>query len=260
MQLGISCLLLAAFGWFFTWVMSRFEMGAWSGMLRLLPDFVKPMFKVDLALLASPAGQISVLYVHIVTTLVCIAWAIGMGSDAVSGQISRGTIEHLLVLPIRRVSLLGASAGVTTLGSACLVLAIWLGMALGLATTRFGRDVSAWQFLPGAVNLWAMIFCLAGITTLISACQRDRWATIKLAGGLVVLSMILKFVGRMWPEGAWLRYLSFLTPFEPQQLILMPAERAAFFWPSCGILCGIGIAGYLLAGAVLSYRDIPVSR
>jgi ABC-2 type transport system permease protein len=260
MQLVISCLLLVAFGWFFTWIMSRFEMGAWGGMLRLLPDFVKPLFRVDLKLLASPAGQVSVLYVHIVTTLVCLAWAIGMGSDAVSGQISRGTIEHLLVLPIRRVSLLVASAGVTIVGAGLLAFAIWLGMALGLATTHIGHDVSAGQFLPGAINLWAMTFALAGITTLISACQRDRWPTIKLAGGLVVLSMILKFVGRMWPEGAWLRFLSFLTPFEPQQLILMPDERAASFWPYCGILCGIGLAGYLLAAAILSYRDIPVSR
>ena len=260
LHLAISCLLLVLFGWFFLWLMSRLEVGAWAGLLRLMPHFVQPMLAVPITALSTPVGQISVLYVHVVTTLVCLAWAIGEGSDCVAGQIARGTMEHLLTLPIRRVTVLIVSMGVSTLGAALLAGSIWLGMLLGLLTTRLGSEVSARAFLPGALNLWAMMFCLAGITTLISTFNRDRWQTIKFAGGFFVVSLIVKMIARMWPEGEWLRWLTFLAAFEPQRLILETGNDGRLSFEYNATLAGLGLAAYLLGALVLSYRDIPVSR
>jgi ABC-2 type transport system permease protein len=256
--LGISCLLLMLFGWFFLWLMSRLEVGAWAGLLRLLPNFVQPMLAVPITALATPLGQISVLYVHVVTMLVCLAWSIGEGSDCVAGQIARGTMEHLLTLPIHRVTILIVSMGVSTLGAALLAGALWLGMLLGLLTTRLGADVSARAFLPGAINLWAMMFCVSGMTTLVSTFNRDRWRTIKLSGGFFVVSLIVKMIARMWPEGDSLRWLTFLAAFEPQRLILATGDRWRLFFECNGTLVGLGLAAYLLGAVVLSYRDIPV--
>ena len=101
-QLAVSCGLLAAFGWLFVWLMSLFKLGAWGALLNLLPDFVQPILGVPLADLATPAGRLSFLYVHVITLLVCLGWAVGRGSDVVSGGISRGTLELVLTLPIRR--------------------------------------------------------------------------------------------------------------------------------------------------------------
>jgi ABC-2 type transport system permease protein len=114
------------------------------------------------------------------------------------------------------------------------------------------------RFVPGAVNLFAMIFCMTGLTTLLSSWDRDRWRTILWAGGLFIASSILKFVARLWEGGAWLRYLSFLSGFEPQRLILLPPEESApMAWQYNGTLLGLGLAGYLIAAAVFTYRDIP---
>lgn len=258
LHLAISCLLVLLFGWFFLWLMSRFTIGSWSRILQLLPGFVQPMLAVPLDLLASPAGQISVLYVHVIVMLVAFSWAIGQGSDCVSGQVGRGTLEHLLALPIQRTTVIVVGMGISTLGCLAICAAVWLGTCLGLLTTRVGAGLTPWMFLPGALNLFAMMFCMAGVTSLISACGRDRWGTIKIAGGLLVVEMIIKFIARMWPEGQWLRYATFLSAFEPQRLILVDDQRGRLLLEYNGLLLGLGLAGYVAAAIVISRRDIPV--
>jgi ABC-2 type transport system permease protein len=259
-QLLMSSLLLVLFGWVFVWLMSLFRVGALGKILTLLPGFVEPLVGVPLAQLATPAGRVSVLYVHVITLLVCIGWAIGRGSDTVSGEIGRATMDLILTLPVRRVAVLLVPAVVATLGTAVLVLSVWAGSWLGLWTVGWRREVSIWLFLPGAANLFAMIFCLTGLTTFLSSWDHDRWRTIWLGGGFFILSSILKMIARLWEHGAWLKYLSFLTAFEPQQLILMQQGSRSLSLRFDAALIGLGLLGYLAAALVFSRRDIPVPR
>ncbi len=76
-QLAISSVVLVAFSWLFVWLMGSIQMPAWKTMLDLLPKFLVPMLGVPLAELASRTGQLSILYVHLVTILVCVGWALG---------------------------------------------------------------------------------------------------------------------------------------------------------------------------------------
>jgi len=260
LTLAVSSALLILFCWVFVWLMSFFKVGAWSSLLSLLPNFVQPMLGVPLEKLASPAGQLSILFAHLVTILVCVGWAVGRGSDSISGEIGRGTMDLLLSLPVWRVSVMAVPAVVAAVGSAVLAASVWVGMGLGLLCIRFSDPPPLGQFLPGAVNLFAMTFCFTGITTLVSACNRDRWRTISLAGGFYVLSLILKFVARMWPAGRWLGWLSFLNLFQPQELILAPTPDV---WPGLrydAILVLLGLLTYAIAAAVFWWRDIPAPR
>ena len=260
LTLAVSSALLILFCWVFVWLMSLFDVGAWGSLLNLLPDFVQPMLGVPLAKLASPAGQLSILFAHIVTILVCAGWAVGRASDSISGEIGRGTMDLLLSLPVWRVSVMAVPAVVAAVGSAVLAASVWVGMGLGLLCIRFPNPPPLGQFLPGAVNLFAMTFCFTGITTLVSACNRDRWRTISLAGGFYVLSLILKFVARMWPAGRWLGWLSFLNLFQPQELILAPPPDV---WPGLrydAMSVLLGLLGYAIAAVVFWWRDIPAPR
>ena len=259
-QLAASAILLTLFTWIFVWLMSRFHAGAWSSMLNLLPDFVQPMIGVPLARLATPLGQLSVLYVHVVTVLVCVGWALGRGSDSISGEIGRGTMDLILALPVWRVTVMAVPAVVATLGAALLVASVWLATAVALASIRFEQPVPPGDLLPGAVNLFCMIFCFTGITTLFSSCGRDRLRTIGWAGGFYVASLIVKMVARVWGPGRWLYGLSFLSAFEPQELILIreAAGRPALRYNLT--LAAIGLACFALAAIIFSRRDIPAPR
>ncbi len=260
LQLAVSSALLVLFGWCFVWLTSLFRPGMIVAILDYLPSFVEPLLGVPLAKLATTTGRISVLYVHLVTLMVCVGWAIGRGSDVVSGEISRGTMDLLATLPVRRWWIVAASASVTALGAAVLAFSIWGGSLLGVQTVALPDAVAPEQFFPGVLNLFAMTFCLAGITALASACDRSRWRTILLAGGFFVVSSVVKMIARLWAPGAWLKYLSFLTAFEPQKLILLdPEVTRPMAWRCNGALIGLGLAAYALAAIVFSRRDIPTA-
>jgi ABC-2 type transport system permease protein len=258
LHLAVSSLLLILFAWVFVWLMSHFPTDAVGFLLKWM-SFLKPLIQVPIEALATRAGQISVLYVHVVTLLVCIGWALGRGSHSISGEISRGTMDLLLSLPVWRVTVMTVPAIVATLGAAALAVSVWIGTALGFATVHLGEPMSARQFTPGAVNLFAMVFCVTGITTLISACNRDRWRTIALGGGFYVVSFIIEMIRRLWPAGWWLKYCTFLSVFQPQELILAPHAAWAHALSYNATLVGLGLAAYLFAGIVLSRRDIPTA-
>lgn len=267
-QLALSSGLLAGFGCLFVWLMSLLEPRAIAGFLGALSRLVQPvlgipleeLIGVPLAELATTSGRLSVLYVHGVTLLVCIGWAVGRGSDVVSGEIGRGTMDLLLALPIRRGELMAVSAATAALGAAVLALSIWLGSAIGVAIVPLREQVALHRYWPGVVNLFAMTFCLTGLTALLSSWDHSRWRTIWLALGLFAVSSIIKMVARLWRPGAWLKYLSFLTAFEPQQLILLEAEKTRqLAWQYDGTLIGLGLASYALAALVFVRRDIPAA-
>jgi len=260
LQLAVSSALLVLFGWCFVWLTSLFQPGMITAILDYLPSFVETLVGVPLGKLATTVGRISVLYVHLVTLLVCLGWAVGRGSDVVSGEISRGTMDLLATLPVRRYWIVVSSGAVTGLGAAVLAFSIWTGSLVGIHVVTLPDSVSPASFLPGVLNLFSMTFCLAGITALISACQRSRWRTILVAGGFFAVSSVVKMIARLWAPGAWLKYLSLLTAFEPQKLILLdPNVTRAMAWWYDGTLLGLGLGAYVLAAIVFSRRDIATA-
>ncbi len=262
-QLVISAALLVLFGWVFVWLISHFQPEALMAFLEQVSRFFQPLVGksldklvgVELHKLATPTGRLSILYSHVITMVVCLGWAVGRGSDVVSGEISRGTMDLLLSLPVRRAEVMAVSAIVAALGAVVLALSLWAGSCIGVATVTLPGKVAPVSLLPGVANLAAMTFCLTGVTAMFSSWDRNRWRTICLAGGLFAVSFILKMVGLLWPRGAWIKYLSFLTAYEPQKLVLSEPGLA---WGYSGTLVGIGLAGYLVAAVVFSWRDIPV--
>lgn len=268
-QLVASCVVMLLFGWVFVWLMSLVE---WAVMLQAIPDFFKQMFGDDFRLYASKSGQVSVLFHHPITLLVSIGWAISRGSDVVAGEIARGTMEHLLTLPVRRIAVLLVPSIVATAGAAVLAASTWAGLSLGLATVERFHELSPWQFLPSAVNLGMMIFCMAGITTLLSSIDEDRWRTIWRATAVFVVSMIVFTVGFFWPDGWWLKCCTIHGAFQPQILALKPDATwtlplgalggitwAVATWYNL-VLAVLGLVSYAAAAVVFVKRDIPVPR
>lgn len=260
LQLLVSGVALLLFGWVFVWMMSQVPHRAFGALLRWLPDWVEPIMGVPLADLAGPTGQLSLIYVHVVTLLVCVGWAVGRGSDPISGEIGRGTMDLILSLPIWRASVLVAPAVVATLGAAILAGALMLGIQIGLTTIDFSDAVSLRQFLPGSINLFCLMFFMSGVTVFFSSWNRNRWRVISLAAGYYVISVIIELVGRLWEWGGWLRYCSFSTAFQPHLLILKPEETGLFAWSYNVPLLVLGAVAYAAGAVILSYRDVPTPR
>jgi ABC-2 type transport system permease protein len=261
-------LLMFAFQWLRVWLVSQVPLENFRLILNLLPSKLEKLMPVPFHQVATQVGRIAAAYDEPLVILIVTVWAIARGSDAVSGEISRGTMEMLLAQPVRRSSVLATQAVVTIAGGAVIALAAWVGTALGLALISLGEPVTANQFLPCIANLFALATFIAGLATLTSSCDRHRWRTIGIVGAFYAVEMVVKVIGRVSPKMHWMSYLTFFTPFEPQALIADPRRTWSFWIWDDGqlllgglgfdsILLGLGLACYLAAGVIFARRDLP---
>jgi ABC-2 type transport system permease protein len=259
-----SRLLLAAemigiivFGVIYVWLMSQIDLGALGTFLKALPVTFERVAGVPFRSIATPEGRLAMVFVDPVTAFVAASWSIARGSDCISGEIGRSTMELLLAQPVHRVAIVVAQAVVTTGGAAMIALSTWLGIWLGIQITGFAAQIEPTRFMPSAMNLFGLMFFLAAFSTLVSAFGRDRRRTVGLSAGFYLAQVLMKVVAQAAPTFGWLRYGTFLGAFEPQSLAIYPETAwAELAWRN-GCLIGLGIAAYATAAAVFCRRDLP---
>jgi ABC-2 type transport system permease protein len=268
-QLIGSVVLMIGFHWIRVWIISLFPMRQFQRLLGYVPDAFLPLLPVPKEQLASVAGRIAIAYDDPLPMITLAAWAIGRGSDSVAGEMGRGTMELLLAQPVRRLSIIGIQAVVTTLGSALIAYAMWVGTLLGIGTVTLEDVVSPKLFLPVALNAFAVGYFLAGLTSLISSFGRFRSRVIGLMAVYFAVSMLLKVVGLVQPELHWLLHGSFLTAYEPQILVADPGFAWSWTVPNGmegwrwgglsyqGILLALGTLFYGVAVTHFCRRDVP---
>src|ERR1700761_2529492 len=104
--------LMFGFNWLFVWLPSLVELGAFGVFLQALPREFESLVGVPFAKVATTTGRIALAYIDPVVIFTIVTWALARGSDAVSGEIGRGTMELLLAQPVSRSSLLMTHATV----------------------------------------------------------------------------------------------------------------------------------------------------
>lgn len=264
-----SMVFMFAVHWLRVWISSFFSTRDLEYMLSLLPTPIEQLLPVSYTQMATTAGRIAAEYDDPVVLLVMTVWAISRGSDTVSGELNRGTLEMVLAQPVTRAGVLVTQAVVTLVGAALIACAAWLGTCAGLATISLETAVAPRVFVAPALNLFALGAFLAGLTTMVSAATNQRSRTIGIVGGFYAVSMVVKIVGRMAPGWDWLSYTSFFTPFEPQLLVgdrprswtlWVETSDGAFALGGMGynsVLIGLGLVCYAAALAIFSRRDLP---
>jgi ABC-2 type transport system permease protein len=298
-------LAVYAFCWLRVWLVSRFDMPRFRTILEQFREYER-FSPVPFEQLFTHAGRIAMTFDEPIVVVCMAVWAIGRGSDCVSGEIGRGTMEMLLAQPVSRRQILCSQAAVTILGAAVLALAAWLGIYTGLClhAVKTSAPASAWTvpwlglelpnplaaaepesvplqqivdaavFAPAALNLFALGFFLAGLTTLLSACDRYRWRTIGLAAGFYVVEVLIKVLSVATDRLSGLSRLTVFSAYEPQRMVswavhqpdqawnvwLPGAAGRGLAWGPLGydlILLGLGTAAYIAAGWVFQRRDLP---
>lgn len=250
--------LLFGFSWLFVWLSSMINFGAMAVILgSTLFKFVEQMVGVPMSSFSTPEGKVALLYMHLITQLTVVGWAVARGSDAVSGEISRGGMEFLLAAPIPRWRCLAVNAASNAVGLAVLCFAVWLGVAAGVNTVAMSPRPALTLFIPATLNLFAYGFCIAGFTTLFSSFQRERRHTIAWAIGFCVLNVVIEAVGRGYAPASWLLNVTYQGSFQPQLLITQPTNAWSILLRYNAVLLLSGLAAYLVSLYLFHRRDIP---
>lgn len=301
----VSCMAaLFGFCWTRVWLVSQFEMSRFQTIVEQFQEFER-FFPVSFEQLFTYAGRIALTYDEPIVIVCMSLWAIARGSDCISGEIGRGTMEMLLAQPVSRTQVLWSSSAVTIIGTALLASASWLGVYMGIQTTMveepaptanltipwfgielpnplangqmqrvpMGDRVEAAWFVPAAFNLFSLGVFGAGLSTLLSACDRYRWRTIGIVVGFYLVEMTIKIVGRAADHLTWLGRWTFFTAYEPERFVSIAVKHPHLAWAmwirdpqglwelgplgyNC-ILLGLGIAAFAGATAAFRFRDLP---
>ncbi|QDU93516.1 ABC transporter permease subunit [Lignipirellula cremea] len=301
--LGCMAVMLS-FCWIRVRIVSGLDMDRFKEILDLLPGDWQRFSPVEFAWLVTYAGRISLTYDEAIVVFCMSIWAIARGSDVVSGELSRGSMELLLAQPISRMQVLWTQSGVTLLGAALLALASWLGVYAGIATSSVKEEVrpviwlpvvgpvpnylaptekreapmetkvNAGVFAPASFSLFCLGAMLAGVSALVSACDRYRWRTIGIVVGMYVVSLIAKLVGMYFPWLTWMTYCSVFTVYEPEAFVQTADLTPEHAWSVllynsqgdylgfgplgyCSVLLAVGAACYLGASLIFQRRDLP---
>jgi ABC-2 type transport system permease protein len=258
-------LLLACFGWIFTfcwarvWIVSRLEQGRFQAILEQLGEVVSTFSPVPLAHLLSFTGRIALVYDEPLIVFTVLAFAIARGSDVVSGEFNRGTLEMLLAQPVSRFQILCSQASVTTVGLLLLCVATWGGTATGIHTMTakverqpgiqlprnlkiplpflkakvekvpMHTQVNAQHYWPAVMNLFCLGFCFAGVTSFLSSWDRYRWRTVGLAMAFLILQIVINLFG-VALKNDWLQGCSLISAYEPQKFVETAFNNPDYAW------------------------------
>jgi len=278
-----TAVLVFAFCWVRVFIVSRLQTSQFAAIVEQVWDQFKSFSPVPLDQLLSYTGRIAIGYNEPVVVFGVSIFAIARGSDAVSGELNRGTLEMLLAQPVGRLQVLYTQALVTVSGLFVLAVLTWAGTAAGIYTAVVKENaprpalriplvrlaiplplpspekirVPMHQrtepalFVTAALNLFCLGIAWSGLSTLVSACDRYRWRTIGVVVSIYILMIIAKLLGQAFPELAGLQWLSLFTPYEPQKFVSIAAHDPANTWSlalydSQGQLLEPGPLGYSL--------------
>jgi len=242
----------------FLWLSSQIQMNAFQDvLLQAIPKDWQRLSGVPFSDVATHAGRVALAFVDPVVVLAATVWGITRGSDAVSGQLERGTMEMLLAQPVRRRAVWVTQALATTAASAALCGVLALSVCGAVAFGPWAGKVEPQRFLLPVANVFGLMVCIAGISACLSAADTYRWRTIGSMCGFYVFSLLAKLVGRMSGTFGWVGYLSFLNAYEPQRLVGDPGVSWGNLLAYDGILLGLAFIAYVIGGVIFCRRDLP---
>jgi ABC-2 type transport system permease protein len=251
-------LLLFAFAWVYVWLISKIELPV---LLDFLLGGLKDLEKlsgVPFKEVATPEGRVALAFVDPLVHLGVIVWSISRGSDAVSGELERGTLEMLLAQPVSRSAVYLTKAVVAVVGLAVISAALWGGLAVGInLIVKETNQVWPAMYIPPAINVFGLGFAMAGVAALVSSCDRYRWRTIGVMGAFYAVAVLLKVIARMAPGWESVGYASIFWPFEPQRMVANNENAWRLLAEYNLPLIAVGLASYLAGAIIFCRRDLP---
>ena len=250
--------LWSAFPWIYISLSAQIPMPAFQDvLLRAIPKDWQRLSGVPFTEVATHAGRVALAFVDPVVVLAATVWGITRGSDAVSGQLERGTMEMVLAAPVRRLAVFVTQALATTVAAALLCGVLFVSVWGAIAFGPWAGKVDPFRFLPAAANVFGLMVCMSGIAAGVSAADSYRWRTVGILCGFYVFSILAKLVGRLSSPLGWVGYLSVLNAYEPQRLVGDAAESWRLLAQYNAVLIGVGMAAYVIGAVVFSRRDLP---
>ena len=268
---------VSIFCWVRVRVVAEFDTSQFRQIVDLLPKDWRKFSSVDFDWLVSYLGRTALTLDEPMLLMLICSWVIVRGSDVVSGELGRGTMEMLLAQPVSRMKVWWTHAWWTFVGMIGLVALTWFFMSAGIWTTSveettymelnlgvtqipltfaepvtetiaMSSKVNPMLFLPGIVNLFSLCFFLGGFSAWCSSMDRFRWRTLGIVAAFYFLQGGMKVLAMASESLSWIRFLSVFGYYGPANSI-EAAQKSVW---NCFSLFKVGIQGQLMPAPLLN--------
>jgi len=246
---GALAIVLFFFPWVRIWTISQFELSGFAPLIEQFKAFEK-FSPVPLEQFLTYHGIIGITFDEPVVLLCVLTWAIARGTDVISGELGRGTMELLLAQPIPRWKLVAAHGVISVLGLCLLCSLIYAGLSLGIMTnstpmaTRTTWTLPGWglelpnpfiekqqrqiplrdlvdptTFIASTINLFSLGYAILGIAVLVSSFDQYRWRSLGIVIGLYVTQLLVFILSKSTPGMGFVKPMTFLSAYQPDWMV-----------------------------------------
>jgi ABC-2 type transport system permease protein len=226
--------------------------GEFGHLASLLPPFARAILGPSVASVMSFQGIVCLGFFDLGIVIGLLALAIALATVP-AAEVESGFADLILARPLRRHWLI-----TRTIVLVLAVIVLMLGFMMGgtwAGLAAHAPEDAAWPSarLVGSLslNLGMLMLCWGGIAMALgSACRRNvASATTAL---LALATLLLDYVGRLWPPAerlAWLSPFRYFTPFDLLMGDPLSVENMLVLW-------AIAVSGFVVAYFLFSQRDI----
>jgi len=213
---------------------------SYMSLLDEMPDWIAVVYGDSMG---SVAGLVGMAMFTLMTPLVLLVYAIGLGTAAAVGEEEARTLPLLLSNPISRSHVLAAKSTVVGIGVGLILLAVWLGVEAIAAVV--GIDLAGLDTFAATVHLAALALLFGSLSMAASAWTGSSVVGLGVAGIVAVLSYV------SWTWLPIVKDLAGLARFSPWHLYagaeaLSRGIDAGLLLLTLGmaaVLVGLGFAG-----------------
>ncbi len=199
-----------------------------------------------------PRNYLAFGYFHPVFLGLGSAFAVSRASDAIAGDVERGTILFVLSRPVARSVLLLGKAAELALSLLVVVGGAVAGTAFGVAITDLGEPIALWPFVVIGFNAYCLFLALAGVALIISALNSSAARVAGWATAFALAAFVADFLSVL-PLVSFLGFFSPFRYYDPQAIV---GNGGMLPWLPLGWLLGVALVSFYLALLLFQRRDI----
>jgi ABC-2 type transport system permease protein len=229
------------------------SIGTAPEMERLFEDLppAAQIFIGEIADITSPEGYLNSQLFALMVPLLFMIYCIGVGSGAIAGEESAGTMDLLLANPVPRARLVLEKFGAMLAGGIVLAFANLVGIVMGVLFIDMEIGLGRLSEVTLAALLVGYLF--GGLALLLGAWTGKRGVSIGVSAGAGVVTYLLNGFAMII---SWLEPYRYLSPFhyytanDPINNGIDPVDSLVL----------ITLTALCLAGAIATFqrRDVQV--
>lgn len=224
-----------------------------TNFVRQLPLQVQQFLGEEFFAQFSLQGAMAFGYNHPFVLVLTGFIAIMIPARHIAGQVENGSLELLIVLPLRRSKVTFSLIVFCLSALAIAVMGGWFGTILGMVVFPKSQVISFLKFIQIGLNLWLLMVCVSSYTLLISSCSSEGGRTATISAVITLLFYFVNYIAKINDNLHFLSPLTIFSYYEPMQII---TDTSGFSYDIL-ILAALSLIFFSIAVWHFNQRDIP---